>query len=152
MNLEQRIQTRGFASVWHRLRVNLFVTHGWLQEGMKAFLKPYGLTKQQFNILRILRGQHPHAISTRAIRTRMLDRMPDVSRLVDRLVKKGLADKRLCADDRRCVDVTITADGLALLKKIDAANPGLDHLVAETLTEAEATQLNTLLDKLRGDQ
>lgn len=111
-------------------------------------LKGEDLTKQQFNVLRILRGSYPDPLSTLQIRERMLDKMSDTSRIVDRLVKKEYLSKQTCPNDKRLVDVVINEAGLEKLKSIDAK----EHLIEESLqnlSETEAETLSILLDKLR---
>jgi len=115
----------------------------------KQTFKPYGITLQQFNVLRILRGQHPDPISTSDIRERMLDRMSDVSRIVDRLVRKELVERKTCKADKRLVDVVITSQGLALLTETD---PKIDmQQFALGISEEQAEQLNDILDQLRSN-
>lgn len=150
MAIEQEIQQRSFENEWHKLRVNLLFSASWFRGRMKAFLAPFGITQQQFNILRILRGQYPEAISTLQLRERMVDKMSDASRLVDRLQKKGLVLKRPCEHDKRLVDVVISEKGLALLSTLDTELHKLDRIGQGNLTEAEGRQLNALLDKMRG--
>ena len=117
---------------------------------MRLYLKPYKITAQQFNVLRILRGQHPNPISTNEIRNRMLDRMPDTSRIVDRLHKQGLLERKTCKADKRLVDVCITEAGLKLLADIDKTIGDNIGKSLPGLTEAEAKTLSDLLDKARG--
>ena len=148
MKIEEAIQTKGFYNEWHKASVNLIYTYNWLQEQVKTFLKGYGLTYQQFNVLRILRGAHPTPISTATIRERMLDKMSDTSRIVDRLCQKDLVVRKPCKQDKRLVDVTISDRGLKILEKIDNNSTELDGFLK--LSEKEAVQLNSLLDKSRG--
>lgn len=150
MRIEDAIKQKNpFRTEHQRLVVNLFFTANWVQDQHKATFKPYGVTSQQYNVLRILRGQYPNPISTSDIRERMLDKMSDVSRIVERLLKKKLLTRRVCKTDKRLVDVLITEDGLALLTRMDVVMDVSDtHM--QTLSEAEALQLNDLLDKLRG--
>ena len=128
--------------------VNLLFTYGWAIEKIKNFLAQEDITHQQYNILRILRGAHPNPLSTLQIRERMLDKMSDTSRIVDRMVLKELVEKRTCSKDKRLVDITITEKGQELLKRLDAASEKMDA-VMESLSESEAEQLSGLLDKLR---
>lgn len=148
MRLEEAIkQKTPFQSPYQRAVVNLIYTHNWIMGLQKEFFKPYDITMQQYNVLRILRGQFPQPISTSDIRERMLDRMSDVSRIVDRLVKKDLVARKPCATDKRLVDLIITDQGLDLLKTVDsvlAEDKYLSGLDAE-----EIMQLNELLDKAR---
>ncbi|HRN57884.1 MAG TPA: MarR family transcriptional regulator, partial [Agriterribacter sp.] len=106
------------------------------------------ITPQQFNILRILRGAYPKPISTMQIRERMLDKMSDTSRIVDRLTGKGLANKKTCLSDKRLVDIAITPKGMAVLERLDQRNEEMDALLC-ALQEPEVQLLNQLLDKIR---
>lgn len=150
MKLEDELKMSKFKSEWHRASLNIIFTAYWLNDKVRDHLKPYGITAQQFNVLRILRGQHPNPISTSDIRDRMLDRMPDTSRIVDRLHNQGLLARGICKSDKRLVDVCITEAGLKLLADIDAmAGPNIENNLSG-LTENEAIQLSALLDKARG--
>ena len=128
--------------------INLLYSYGWVIEQIKTFVANEDITHQQYNILRILRGSAPKPLSTLQIRERMLDKMSDTSRIVDRLVTKELVKKCTCVSDKRLVDVTISEKGQLLLAKLDANS---DHInkVMNNLTEEEAEQLSDLLDKLR---
>ncbi len=149
MRIEEAIkQKTPFKSERQKAVVNLIYTHNWLVGQQKAFFKTYDITLQQYNVLRILRGQHPNPISTSEIRERMLDKMSDVSRIVDRLVKKDLVTRQVCKSDKRLVDVFIHENGLCLLDQIDEINAQTE-LLTSSLTEEEARQLNYLLDKMR---
>ena len=150
MKLEEAIQQKTpFKSVWQKTIVNLIYTHNHINNRHKDLFKPYGITPQQYNVLRILRGQYPKPISTSLIRERMLDRMSDVSRIVDRLVKKDMVLRSVCKTDKRLVDVIISRSGLELLKEIDSKIDILNELIG-ALTKEEAETLNELLDKIRG--
>lgn len=148
MRIEDQLKQPTFPNEWHKLRVNLLHTGSWLRGEVAQFLKPFGITQQQFNILRVLRGQHPQALSTQQLRERLIDRMSDTSRLVDRLQLKGLVCKEECSKDKRLVDVTITEKGLNLLCQIDDKMPDLDE-VMQVLSPKEVGILNMLLDRLR---
>jgi len=148
--IEEKIQQVKFENSAHKLRVNLLHTSSWLKGEVADFLKPYKITQAQFNILRILRGVCPEAISTLQIREKMIDKMSDTSRMVDRLVKKGLLNKKPCSIDKRLVRVSITQAGLDLLAKIDENISNLDE-VSNQLNEQEIKTLNHLLNKLRKD-
>jgi DNA-binding MarR family transcriptional regulator len=149
MKIEEEIQQPKFRNVHHKVAVNLLYTAAWLDDRNKNFFKEYGITNQQFNILRILRGQLPNKISGAEIKNRMLDKNSDVSRLLDRLILKKLVIKSQCPIDKRAADVLITEAGLDLLKKIDGKMDETDLAVFH-LTKTEATQLSDLLDKCRG--
>ena len=148
MAIEQEIQQPKFKTEHQRALVNLLFTYGWSIERIKQLVTCEGITHQQYNILRILRGSLPKPLSTLQIRERMLDKMSDTSRIVDRLVVKGLAKNTLCKKDRRLVDVTITEKGKKLLEKLDGRQPEMDNIFGN-LSTTEAAQLNTLLNKIR---
>jgi DNA-binding MarR family transcriptional regulator len=149
MKIEDEIQTTGFRSPFHKAAVNLIFTAGWVEDNNREYFKSFGITPQQFNILRILRGQHPGKISVTEIKARMLDKNSDVSRLLSRLISKGFIGKSQCPNDKRAADILITEQGLSLLKKIDQGVDQTD-LGLFNLTSTEADQLNFLLDKCRG--
>lgn len=149
MQLEKETRTSRFESVYQMAMVNVFFTYGWCNDQLKQVMSPYDITTQQFNILRILRGQHPNPSTINLLKSRMLDKMCDASRIVDRLVQKDYVRKAVNPNDKRAVDILITKKGLDLLKKIDV-EVDLSGMVSTNLTEKEARQLNDLLDKMRG--
>lgn len=149
MRLEEEIKQKKFKSEHHKLMVNLIYTTNWLMSIHGPLMKQYGLTVQQYNILRILRGQYPNPCTVNLLKERMLDKMSDASRLVDRLLEKGLLERRTCENDRRRVDINITPAGLDLLKKVDEDENKL-YARMNMLSEEEASLVNDLLDKLRG--
>lgn len=148
MKIEEEIKQKSFRNEYQKLSINLIYSSNWLLNRHKDFFSKFDITQQQFNVLRILRGQYPDPISTSDIRARMLDKNSDASRIVDRLAAKNLARKRVCQSDKRLVDVWITDKGFALLKEIDAYILELDNIVS-TLSLEEARILNDLLDKVR---
>lgn len=148
MKIEDEIHQKQFRNEYQKATVNIIYTYGWLTTRLKQFLNNYDITLQQFNVLRILRGQHPGSISTSVIRDRMLDRNSDASRIVDRLHRQGLVDKQPCPSDRRLVDVKISAKGMKLLETIDKKQDELDNLLGN-LTDEEVKEFNRLLDKTR---
>jgi DNA-binding MarR family transcriptional regulator len=147
MTLERDINQTKFRSEFQKSAINLIYTYNWMNEQMKVFFDPYDITAQQFNILRILRGA-AEPLSTLQIRQRMLDKMSDTSRIVDRLVKKGLVKKNTCRSDRRLVDVVITEKGKMLLEELDKKSDAMDSIL-KNLSEADAKKLNQLLDQAR---
>jgi DNA-binding MarR family transcriptional regulator len=147
MSLEKDIHQSNFRSEHQKLRVNLIFTYNWVMEGARKFYDQADLTPQQYNILRILRGA-AKPLSTLQIRQRMLDKMSDTSRIVDRLIKKDLVKKVVCETDRRLVDVTITDKGKQLLSSLDETMTEMDEQL-NGLTIEESKTLNELLDKLR---
>ncbi|HOT97444.1 MAG TPA: MarR family transcriptional regulator [bacterium] len=149
MRIEEEIHQDKFASARHKLIINTFFTANWLREQHTVLLRPFDITLQQFNILRILRGQAPRATSIGLLQERMLDRQPDVSRLVERLRLKGLLQRATSLKDRRSCEVTITEAGMALLAAIDRV---LEAWFANltTLSETEAEEASRILDQVRG--
>lgn len=146
MKIEEEIKQTKFKTPIQKALLNLIYTSNWLQSKQQDFFKTYGITATQFNILRILKGQHPASISATEIKSRMLDRNSDVSRLLDRLALKKLITKSTCPNDRRAADVSITQAGLALLTTVADT---VDENILD-LTDEEAHSLSNLLDKCRG--
>lgn len=150
MGIENEIKQKKFSSEYHKLRVNVIHSASWMKGLMKDFLDPFDITQKQFNILRILRGQSKEGsgLAIQEIRERMIDKMSDASRLVDRLVAKGLIEKNPCENDKRHNRAKITNKGLELLLLIDKSMNDLDESLAGLKIE-EAALLNELLDKMR---
>lgn len=147
MGLEKEINQYNFRNEHQKAIINMIYTYNWLIEGMKRRLDDFDLTLQQFNILRILRGAR-EPLSTLQIRERMLDKMSDTSRIVDRLILKELVKKNACPHDKRLVDVVITEKGLHLLSELDTQLHDFDNVIGN-LSDEESIQLNQLLDKVR---
>ena len=137
-----------FRNNQNKVMVNILFTHAWMVEHIKSFVKSENLTPQQYNILRILRGSG-EPLSTLQLREKMLDKMSDTSRIVERMVAKGLVQKSVSEKDKRMVDVSITDTGLQLLENLDGKNEELDGIVH--LDDHELETLNNLLDKLRNN-
>lgn len=149
MNIEEAIQQRQFRSVYHKMVLNILFTASWLEERNSKVLRPYGVSNQQYNILRILRGLHPNTATVKLLTERMLDKMSNASRLVEKLKQKGLVERNECPNDRRRVDVSITPAGLKLLSQTDSLmNEAMDAQFY-TLSPEQAAQLSDLLDRLR---
>jgi len=147
MSIDKDIHQRSFKSEHQRAIINLIFTYNWTTEKLKQIFDKEDLTMQQFNILRILRGSET-PLSTLQIRERMLDKMSDTSRIVDRLIIKGLAKKNVCNADKRLVDVSITDKGRKVLQKIGLQEDEMQNITG-ALSEKEAKTLNKLLDKIR---
>lgn len=145
--LEQELQTT-FKNNLLKTRINIHFTNNFLNNLSQEMFKKFNLSPSQFNVLRILRGQHPKMASIGLIKERMIDKSSDVSRIVDRLVAKDLIHRNECPNDRRQKDVMINEKGLALLSKMDVAENHLDALLKH-LSNSDLEQLNYLLDKLR---
>lgn len=149
MKLEDEIHQTKFKSEHQKLAVNLLYTSNWLNGHYSSFFKNSDITTQQYNVLRILRGQYPNPCNIKLIKERMLDRMSDASRIVDKLKQKKFLLRKECPDDRRNVDIIITDAGLKLLESLDNIDEDFKG-VFNTLSNEEMKTLNTLLDKLRG--
>ncbi|WP_026750857.1 MarR family winged helix-turn-helix transcriptional regulator [Sediminibacterium sp. C3] len=147
MGIDKDIQQENFRSIYQKLSINLIFSTNWITEKIKNILQEEDITPQQYNILRILRGSKK-PLSTLQIRERMLDKMSDTSRIVERLVKKELVEKKTSNIDKRLVDVSIAESGLELLKRLDQKNEELDAIL-QNLSPEEAAGLSDLLDKMR---
>lgn len=145
--IDEAIKSR-FKSPAQRAAINLVYTANIFTDRVNAVLKPHGLSHPQYNILRILRGSSPTPLSIKSIRERMLDRSSDVSRIVDKMVSKGLINRCPCPNDRRNVNVTISEQGLALLSQMDCVVNASDEILA-AFSEEELAQLSDFLDRLR---
>ena len=149
MKIGKEIKQTKFKNEYQKLLINILFTSGWLSAKHTCNLKPYGISTQQFNILRILRGQHPKPATVNLLIDRMLDKNSNASRLVEKLRIKKLVDRAVCSDDRRAVNVIITQKGLDLLEELDKQDINLLKEM-KNLSKKEATTINFLLDKLRG--
>ncbi len=149
MKLEEEIGQKKFQSEQHKLMVNLIYSTNWMNSQYANYFSNSDITIQQYNVLRILRGQYPNPCNIKLIKERMLDRMSDASRIVDKLFKKKLLLRKECADDRRNVDILITEKGLELLKKLDYLDESCKEIFS-SLSVNEIKTINNLLDKLRG--
>ena len=149
MGIDKEIKQTKFRNNQNKAMVNIMFTHAWMVDHVKSFVKSENITPQQYNILRILRGAG-EPLSTLQLRERMLDKMSDTSRIVERMVSKGLVQKAVSEKDKRMVDVIITPQGAGLLDKLDNRNEELDSVVNH-LSDDELETLNHLLDKLRNN-
>jgi DNA-binding MarR family transcriptional regulator len=148
MGIEKDIhQIRKFRNEHHKVLVNLMFTNNWIEQQLKQFFEGAGLTLQQYNMLRILNGAD-HPLTTLTIRERMLDKMSDTSRIVDRMVIKQLVKKTTNKTDKRLVDVVITKRGRNLISNLDKEHHRIDGIV-KNLSPEEAKLINTLFDKIR---
>ena len=150
MSLENELQQK-FRNEPQKAILNILYTSYFIQDRMNTLFKEYDITRQQYNVLRILRGQHPGHASVNLIRERMLDKMSDASRIVERLRLKGMVVRKGAEKDKRAVEVTITESGLQLLREMEQPVEEFDSLL-RNLSQDETRQLNTLLDKVREGQ
>jgi DNA-binding MarR family transcriptional regulator len=147
--IEDAIQQKVFKDPYNKVVVNLLYTNSYLVTSQNAFFKPHGISPEQYNVLRILRGQNGVPTTVSSIQDRMLNKMSNASRLVEKLKLKGFVKREECPNDRRQVDVLITQEGLNLLNLIQAeVEKGTKQFV--NLNLDEVNQLNDLLDKMRG--
>ncbi|HLF64698.1 MAG TPA: MarR family transcriptional regulator [Saprospiraceae bacterium] len=149
MRIEDAIQQQVFDSMRSKTTINILYTASWFTNALTRILKPFGISWQQFNILRILRGQQGKPASLRLVSDRMIDQMSNTSRLIDKLVDKGLVERRECPNDRRQVDLLVTAEGERVVKE---AYEVIDQNMQgrfEHISDQKLKQLNDLLDELR---
>jgi DNA-binding MarR family transcriptional regulator len=149
MRIDDEIQSSKFEDNYQKAVINIAYTDGWLKNTFNCHFEKHNLTQQQFNILRILRGQYPKPATVNLLKERMIDKMSDASRIVDRLVQKDMITRCTNNKDRRAVDIRISDKGLETLATMDAEFKTRDFL-KNNLTSEEAGQLSDLLDKLRG--
>lgn len=149
MELEKSIKQEKFKDEHHKVLVNIIYTANALNLTNTIILKPYGISPEQFNVLRILRGQYPKPATVNLIIERMLNKSSNASRLVEKLRSKKLVERAICDEDRRAVNIIITKNGLELLKELDKKEEQWLEDLKKRLSKKEATELNTLLDKMR---
>jgi DNA-binding MarR family transcriptional regulator len=142
-------QTRPFGSTAEEAAIAILRTADALRHHFGAVIEPHGVTQQQYNVLRILRGSHPEPLPTLEIGERLIERVPGITRLIDRLEEKGLVARKRDADDRRRVNCSITEKGLALLARLDPIVAAADRAAVGDLGEAESEALVELLERIR---
>lgn len=148
MKIEEIIQSSSMPPA-RKTVINIIYTANVLTELSTEQLKPFGLSIPQFNVLRILRGQKGHPANLSTIQERMVNKMSNTTRLVDKLIDKGLAHRIVCPENRRKVEISITEKGLELLSKIDMPMEALNTKAVANLNAEEISQLNELLEKIR---
>lgn len=149
MKIEEELKQSRFRSNLHKAVVNIMFTEAWIADKFREVFKNYRITSQQYNVLRILRGGYPNAMNPNQIKSVMIDKNPDLTRLCDRLVNMGYIDRCIDDSNKRKMNIRINDQGLEILEKID---PIMDELQNNTfgLSEEESLKLSELLDKLRG--
>ncbi len=147
MNVEEVIKTTKQIPLKSRTLIHLMLVNNKVKETISAALKPYGVSLQQFNVLRILRGQGKKPANLSTLNERMVTKMSNTTRLVDKLLIKGYADRSVCEENRRKIEITITQKGLNVLEEMDAVMQQTESLLVDQLTEKELLELNTLLNK-----
>jgi len=150
LGIEEQIKNKPFDNEQVKANINLLYTANWLYNKISAVLKPYNLTHEQFNVLRILRGSHPRCMCQKEVLSRMISPQSNITALMKKLINKGFVSIIKSEADKREYVISITDEGLVLLKKLDAEiKPQMAELLK--LSVSESFHLNSLLDKLRGD-
>lgn len=152
MKLSEYIKQDAFESEANKALLNVLVTSSWIMSELSSAMTPHGVTPAQYNVLRILRGSHPRALTCSEVGDRLLDRTPDVTRLLDRLGRRGLTERARAEHDRRIVEVVITDKGLDLLRRMKPDVQVVQQRLMHHLSEEEQRQLSTLLERVRHDQ
>jgi len=152
MKLSDLIKQEQFKSASHEAMLNVLATSSWIFNELAATMAPYGITPAQYNVLRILRGSHPTMLTCSALGQRLLDRTPDVTRLLNRLARAGLITRARAKHDRRVVEVGITDEGLALLGRMHEAIEAAEARLMHHLSPDEHRHLSRLLERIRADQ
>ena len=146
--IDQELRS-SFHSEQQKAMLNILFTANWLRTIQVGLFKPYGISPQQYNILRILRGAKGR-MNMQNVKQRMVDRAPNATRLTDKLIAKGLVERERCEADRRVVYVQISRKGLDLLAEIDQTNNLTIRNTMKHLSDMEAAELSSLLDRIRG--
>lgn len=149
MKIEQAIKQSGFQNSYQKAVINIIYTGNWLRDVQSELLKQYDILPQHYNVLRIIKGRYPEAISPGEIKEVMLDKGNDVTRLADKLFKKGFIKRQLCKNNRRKIDIHITEKGLAFLKNVEEPIKKSFLPMKKKISEKEAELLSELLDKIR---
>jgi len=149
MNIEDIIKTENQLPASRRLIISLFSTTSWATEQISEVLKPHEISLPQFNVLRILRGQKGKPANLSTIQDRMVSKMSNTTRLVDKLIAKGLVERIICEKNRRKVEITITSNGIEFLTKLDPIIDKVEHEITNSLRPEEIENLTQLLNKLR---
>jgi DNA-binding MarR family transcriptional regulator len=150
MTIEKAIHQKKFSNDYEKAVINILYTASWLDSMTIQTLKPFGISPQQYNVLRILRGANPSVVRLADITERMLDKNSNATRLVEKLRQKSLLEREVCLSNRRQVDISITLKGLDLLAEIDKLSTNWIEPL-KSLSKTEVQQLNSLLDKLRNN-
>lgn len=149
MDIDEAIKSIHKMGITTKTVINIMYTSRVIEESILAVLKPYDLTMQQYNVLRILRGQKGNPANLSTIQERMVDRSSNTTRLVDKLIQKGWVKRNICAENRRKVEIFITAVGLEILRTLDPITEAHNEAIVADLNQTELEQLNHLLNNLR---
>lgn len=146
--IDKELKSR-FDSEQHKALLNVMFTANWMRSRLSELYRPFGISTQQYNILRILRGAKAR-MKMQSVKERMIDRAPNATRLTDKLIAKGLVMRERCEEDRRVVYVSISDPGLEMLTQVDRNNKALMKRMESTLSDEDAAALNDILDRWRG--
>lgn len=149
MKIEEVIKSNKVLSLSQKAVLNIIYTQNNIHERLIEILKPYDLSNEQYNVLRILRGQKGNPANMCVIQERMLAKTSNTTRLVDKLLLKELVTRKVCKENRRKIEVLITEKGLAILKELDPKVTDCENNIVASLTKTELEQLNYLLEKIR---
>lgn len=149
MDIETEIKTTIPLSLPKRVKLNIIFTRNIWVDKLSEILKPYDLSDQQFNVLRILRGQKGKAVNMSTIQERMLSKNSNTTRLIDKLIIKEMVERKICPENRRKMEITITAKGLQVLSILDPLVENYEKNITESLSIEELETLNKLLEKIR---
>lgn len=149
MKIEEEIQQKSFQSEYQKVQINVLFTAAWLSKHSSNALKPFNISWQQFNIMRILKGMYPESATVKLLTERMIDKMSNASRLVEKLKSKGLVERHVCSHDRRRVSIQLTDTGIKTLEKASEVMATVMENHLQGLSIEETIQLNNLLDKMR---
>ncbi|PSQ90163.1 MAG: MarR family transcriptional regulator [Bacteroidetes bacterium QS_8_64_10] len=152
MKLSDHIKQDSFASPAQKALLNVLVTHSWLTSELSATMNEHGVTLAQYNVLRILRGSHPERLTCSEVGQRLLERTPDVTRLLNRLEREDLISRRRAEHDGRCVEVGITPRGLDLINGMEDDVRATQERLTQHLSPDEHEALSNLLETMRTNQ
>lgn len=149
MKIEEQIQTKKKLPLYKRALINTIYTSNWITDEMNSVLKPFDISTQQFNVLRILKGREGKATNLSTIQERMIAKNSNTTRLVDKLIKKGLVEKQICETNKRKVEIYITQNGISFLEKVNLSVEDREIEITQSLNKEELENLSNLLTQLR---
>lgn len=149
MKIEEEIQTKKKLPDYKRALINVIYTGNWITDEMNAVLKPYDISTQQFNVLRILRGRKNQTTNLSSIQERMIAKNSNTTRLVDKLIRKGLVEKQICETNKRKVEIQITEEGLEFINNVSNSIDQREQKITANLDNYQLDKLSELLTLLR---
>ena len=150
--MDKRLKLNSELPVSRQTVINIFLSNTWIKTDILSVLKPYDLSVEQFNVLRILRGQKGNPLNLQDIQERMVNKMSNTTRLIDKLIKKGYVNRNQCEANRRKIEIYITQDGIEILKTIDPLIDQKEEQITSNLSKTELLELNRLLLKLKQNE